>query len=51
MRKSRSTVILYSLIGTGVALGFFSHGVLGAKGEENSSVLSRAAMTSCSAGP
>ena len=34
MRQSRSTVILYSLIGTAVALGFFGHGVLGAKGEE-----------------
>src|SRR5215216_1318312 len=34
MRQSRSTVIIYSLIGTGVALGFFGHGVLGAKGEE-----------------
>jgi hypothetical protein len=34
MRNSRSTVILYSLIGTAVALGFFGHGVLGAKGEE-----------------
>ena len=34
MRQSRSTVILYSLIGTAVALGFFGHGILGAKGEE-----------------
>ena len=34
MRQSRSTVILYSLIGTAVALGFLGHGVLGAKGNE-----------------
>jgi hypothetical protein len=34
MRRSRSTTILYSILGSGVALAFLGHGVLGAKGEE-----------------
>ena len=32
MRKSRNTTILYSILGSGVALAFLGHGVLGAKG-------------------
>jgi hypothetical protein len=35
MRRSRSTTILYSILGTGVALAFLGHGVLGAKGQES----------------
>jgi hypothetical protein len=34
MRRSRSTTILYSILGSGVALAFLGHGILGAKGEE-----------------
>jgi hypothetical protein len=33
MRRSRSITILYSILGTGVALAFLGHGVLGAKGQ------------------
>src|ERR687898_1376140 len=33
MRRSRSITILYSILGSGVALAFLGHGVLGAKGE------------------
>jgi hypothetical protein len=33
MRRSRSTTILYSILGTGVALAFLGHGILGAKGQ------------------
>ena len=32
MRRSRSTTILYSVLGSGVALAFLGHGILGAKG-------------------
>lgn len=32
MRRSRTTNILYAIAGSGVALAFFGHGVLGAKG-------------------
>ena len=35
MRRSRSTTILYSILGSGVALAFLGHGILGAKGQEN----------------
>ena len=34
MRRTRSTNILYAILGSGVALAFLGHGVLGAKGEE-----------------
>jgi hypothetical protein len=34
MSQSRSTTILYSILGSGVALAFLGHGILGAKGEE-----------------
>ena len=34
MRRSRTTTILYAILGSGVALAFFGHGVLGAKGSE-----------------
>src|SRR5215216_3000403 len=34
MRRSRSTNILYAILGSGVALAFLGHGILGAKGEE-----------------
>jgi hypothetical protein len=34
MRRSRTTTILYAIAGSGVALAFFGHGVLGAKGSE-----------------
>src|SRR5215213_603937 len=34
MRRSRSTTILYSVLGSGVALAFLGHGIVGAKGEE-----------------
>jgi hypothetical protein len=34
MRRTRSTDILYAILGSGVALAFLGHGVLGAKGEE-----------------
>jgi hypothetical protein len=34
MSRSRSTTILYSILGSGVALAFLGHGILGAKGEE-----------------
>lgn len=33
MHRSRSTTILYSILGSGVALAFLGHGILGAKGE------------------
>ena len=33
MRRSRSTTILYAILGSGVALAFLGHGILGAKGE------------------
>src|ERR671911_750080 len=33
MRRSRSITILYSILGTGVALAFLGHGILGAKGQ------------------
>lgn len=33
MRRSRNTTILYSILGSGVALAFLGHGILGAKGE------------------
>lgn len=32
MRQSRTTTILYSILGSGVALAFLGHGILGAKG-------------------
>lgn len=35
MRRSRSTTILYSILGSGVALAFLGHGILGAKGQES----------------
>ena len=34
MRRTRSTDILYAILGSGVALAFLGHGVLGAKGEQ-----------------
>src|ERR671911_1264973 len=33
MRRSRSITILYSILGSGVALAFLGHGILGAKGQ------------------
>jgi hypothetical protein len=33
MRRSRSTTILYAILGSGVALAFLGHGILGAKGQ------------------
>jgi hypothetical protein len=33
MRRSRGTTILYSFLGSAVALAFLGHGVLGAKGQ------------------
>src|ERR687897_2142653 len=33
MRRSRSITILYSILGSGFALAFLGHGILGAKGE------------------
>lgn len=34
MYRSKTTTILYGILGTGVALAFLGHGVLGAKGDE-----------------
>jgi hypothetical protein len=34
MRRTPSTNILYAILGSGVALAFLGHGILGAKGEE-----------------
>ena len=34
MTRSRSTTILYAILGSGVALAFLGHGILGAKGSE-----------------
>jgi hypothetical protein len=34
MSRSRNITILYSILGSGVALAFLGHGILGAKGEE-----------------
>jgi hypothetical protein len=34
MYRSKSTTILYAILGTGVVLAFLGHGVLGAKGQE-----------------
>ena len=34
MMRSRTTTILYSILGSGVALAFLGHGILGAKGSE-----------------
>src|SRR5918995_1923600 len=33
MRRSRSITILYTILGSGVALAFLGHGILGAKGQ------------------
>src|SRR5215207_632490 len=33
MRRTKSSIILYSILGSGVALAFLGHGVLGAKAE------------------
>src|SRR5918994_2028542 len=35
MRRSRGTTILYSILGSAVALAFLGHGILGAKGQES----------------
>jgi hypothetical protein len=34
MTRSRTTTILYAILGSGVALAFLGHGILGAKGED-----------------
>ena len=35
MRRTKSSVILYSIIGSGVSLAFLGHGILGAKAKES----------------
>lgn len=34
MQRTKSSVILYSILGAGVSLAFLGHGILGAKGQE-----------------
>jgi hypothetical protein len=35
MQRTKSSVILYSLLGTGVSLGFLGHGIFGAKAKDS----------------